>query len=235
MEGLRRLGVPPRSEEELVDRAEDLACLTVGELADALRVALPGEPERHKGFLGTLLERALGATAENRAVPDFERLGVELKSVPVDGHGKPQESTFLTRVAWQELLDTAWTESGLHKKTRRLLFIPVEADGRWPLSVRRIGRPLLWSPDPTTEGQLSEDYDRFALAVQAGAPESIEASWGTVVQMRPKAADSRRRSSYAVSTGDGRRLPPRGFYLRARFTRELFAQAYQPPEEASGG
>ncbi|HJL42689.1 MAG TPA: MutH/Sau3AI family endonuclease [Myxococcales bacterium LLY-WYZ-16_1] len=228
---LQELGAPPRTEAELLSRAEELARWTVGELADALAVEHPNEPARAKGFVGNLLERALGATADNRPVPDFEALGVELKSVPVDTRGRPRESTFVTTVCWPELADgTTWARSSLRQKTARILWIPVEADERWPLPNRRIGRPLLWSPAPDDEARLASDWDLFGRAVRSGEPEAITAEWGEVLQMRPKAADSRARTRLAHPTR-AEALPPRGFYVRSRFTRALFARAYLLPED----
>ena len=66
---------PPRSEGELEQRASELSGLTLGALAERLGRAVPCDLKRAKGFIGTLLEQALGATAGSRAAPDFEALG----------------------------------------------------------------------------------------------------------------------------------------------------------------
>lgn len=230
MDPSARLGHPPTTERDLLERAEHLATYTLGELADALQVRWPSDPTRAKGWTGALLERALGATAENRSVPDFERLGVELKTVPVDARGRPRESTFLTRVSWDELAHRDFGSSSLHHKTERVLWIPVEAVPDCPWASRRIGRPLPWSPDPGVRARMQADWDRFANAVRAGQVDRIDASWGELVQMRPKAADGRRRTRMRLSA-EADRLPPRGFYFRARFTAGLFAAGYDPTED----
>ncbi len=55
---------------------------------------MPAEPQRRKGWAGQLLNLALGADAGQQSLPDFTKLGIELKTLSFIGHGKPLESTF---------------------------------------------------------------------------------------------------------------------------------------------
>ena len=75
---------PPQTEQELVDRAGQLAGLSLRELALSLGLPVPADLRRAKGFVGGMLERALGATAGSRALPDFPGLHIELKTLPVE-------------------------------------------------------------------------------------------------------------------------------------------------------
>ena len=59
----------PASEQELVERAEALAGLSLRELAERWAVPVPPDLRRAKGFVGGLVERALGASAGSRAPP----------------------------------------------------------------------------------------------------------------------------------------------------------------------
>jgi DNA mismatch repair protein MutH len=214
-------GHPPASEFELLERAQCLARYTLGEMADRLGLRLPRDGSQAKGVVGQLVERALGATAENRPVPDFERFGIELKTVPVAG-GVPRESTFVCSASLAELPRLEWPEGHLYAKTRRILWVPVEADDGLPLSVRRVGWPLLWSPDADIDRQLRADWETFQRALAQGEA-ALTAHLGRVVQLRPKAAHSRARTILA----DGSSALPRGFYFRRRFVRELFATHYE--------
>ena len=97
---------PPRDEAELLARAEQLAGRTLGQLAGDLGAEVPPDLRHAKGWVGQLIERALGATAGSRAEPDFQHLGVELKTLPVDRRGRPLETTFVCTIALSEVGET---------------------------------------------------------------------------------------------------------------------------------
>lgn len=69
----------PQTLEQLLSQAQSIAGLTFGELADELHIPVPPDLKRDKGWVGMLLETALGATAGSKAEQDFSHLGVELK------------------------------------------------------------------------------------------------------------------------------------------------------------
>ena len=52
---------PPASEAELIHRCQQIAGKTVGQLAQQSGLTVPVDLRRHKGWLGNLLERILGA------------------------------------------------------------------------------------------------------------------------------------------------------------------------------
>src|SRR5688500_18797590 len=93
--GMFEAASAPATESELMARARALSGMSLAELARQFGIAVPEAQLRAKGWVGQLLERALGATAGSRAKPDFEALGIELKTLPVDGRGQPKESTFV--------------------------------------------------------------------------------------------------------------------------------------------
>ena len=72
---------PPKTEAELLARCQVLAGKTLGQIAAQLNVAVPENLQRHKGWVGNLLENYLGANAGNKAAPDFMDLGIEMKAV----------------------------------------------------------------------------------------------------------------------------------------------------------
>ena len=71
---------PPRTDDELLDRASQLAGHPLAAIAQALGDEVPESQRRAKGWVGQIVERALGATGSNIAGPDFQDLGVELKA-----------------------------------------------------------------------------------------------------------------------------------------------------------
>src|SRR5690606_12913861 len=139
-----RRAPPPSSFDELLARAKDLAGRRVADLAAQLGAGLPSSTTHGKGFVGALVEAALGTTAGSKSEPDFVELGVELKTIPLDPSGAPRESTFVCTVPLAEISELEFEESPLWKKLARVLFVPVEADG--PLGERRFGASFLFEP-----------------------------------------------------------------------------------------
>ncbi len=216
----------PRTESELLARADALAGCTIGQLAAWLGREVAPDQRRAKGFVGALLEAALGADAGSRPGPDFATLGVELKTLPVDRRGRPRETTFVCSLHPDELVRTSWLGSRLRAKIARVLWVPVLALPELPLSDRPVGAPLLWSPSPEEEARLSSDHALFQGLIGSGRIDDVTAHLGEVVQVRPKAAHGQARRLSADEEGGPILSLPRGFYLRTSFTGALIARAF---------
>lgn len=220
---------PPRSETELLQRARDLAGLTLGCLAARLHRPVPDDPRRAKGWSGELIERALGAHAGSAPEPDFAVLGVELKTIPVDRHGRPRESTHVCTVPMTAHAGLTWETSLVRRKLARVLWVPVEAKPAIAIAGRRIGQAILWSPDPAQEAQLRTDWEELMEMVALGRVAEITGGHGTCLQIRPKAADGRVRAAAIDARGETGVALPRGFYLRPTFTAAILRTAYALP------
>lgn len=218
----------PRDLSDLSVRAETLAGRTLGELAGEQAMAIPPDLRRAKGWVGNLIERCLGASAGNRAEPDFPKLGVELKTLPIDARGKPLESTFVCTIALSKMADTEWELSRLREKLAHVLWVPVEATRELPLGIRRVARPFFWQPSAAQESELRADWEAFSLAIAQGRTEEISGHFGQHLQIRPKAArgDSTRRAM--DENGALYDQQPKGFYLRPSFTQSLVRAALSP-------
>ncbi len=214
----------PETEAELLARAHAIGGRTVIELAAMLEVPLPPSPKRAKGFVGLLVERALGGEAGSRGVPDFEHLGVELKTLPVDARGRVRESTFVCTAPLAGADASEWESSRVREKLARVLWVVMEADPRIPPGRRRVGAAFLWSPDASDEALLRADFHDLVGPVGAGDVETIDARRGKVLQLRPKAANAAVRARAFDAEGAPVLAPPRGFYLRARFTQAILAR-----------
>ncbi|MGE5788775.1 MAG: DNA mismatch repair endonuclease MutH [Myxococcales bacterium] len=226
----RTLVDQPRSESELVARARELSGLTLAEAAASVHQKVPDDLMHHKGWTGQLLERILGATAASRDVPDFEQLGIELKTLPVDERGRPVESTFVCTLPLQEIAESEWDASRVKRKLSRVLWMPVEGSRSIRLSERHLGEPMLWSPSEVEMATLKFDWDTLAGIVGRGDVESITGHLGVAMQVRPKARNASARR-WAVDE-DGVRIAqmPRGFYLRAEFTHSILKAHFRLSE-----
>jgi len=217
---------PPSSEAELLERAGELSGLTLGDVAARFGKIPPEDLRRAKGWVGQLIEHALGATARSRAAPDFEALGVELKTIPVRRDGMPCESTFVCTIDLVGILSVDWDVSLVRKKLSRVLWMPVEGERDIPVRVRRIGSPLLWSPNDSDAAALRFDWEELASVIGRGDVESLTGHFGRYLQVRPKAADSRARRRGVDHDGLPIATLPRGFYLRAGFTAKVLSEHF---------
>lgn len=220
---------PPKDEADLLARAGALAGRTLGELANELELPVPPDLRRAKGFPGRVIEEMLGASAGSRAAPDFDALGIELKTLPVDGRGRPCESTFVCTIPLTEIGSVEWERSRVRRKLARVLWVPIEGDRRIPPGSRRVGSALLWSPSPEDEADLRFDWEDLSGRIGIGDLESITGHFGRYLQIRPKARDGRSRRRGVDEDGAPYAALPRGFYLRAQFTERLLAQNFVRP------
>jgi len=214
----------PQSEAELLQRATALAGHTLGAVAIHYGFGLPHTQRRQKGWVGVLLETLLGATAGNRPVPDFEHLGIEMKTLPTDEHGKPRESTYVSTCPMNGTLASSWEDSRVRHKMARVLWIPIVGTG--PLHERLIGSPLLWSPSEAEEKVLRNDWETLTDIIVRGEVWNLNARHGEALQLRPKAANAKQLVWVHDEEGNPVQTQPRGFYLRPRFTHGLLKKHF---------
>jgi len=217
---------PPQSLEELLARTRAIAGTPLGALASQHQTRLPVDARQAKGWIGQFLEKVLGADAGSLARPDFTRLGIELKTLPLLADGRPKESTYVCTVPMLGDGAVSWRESWVCQKLRKVLWLPFESDPAIPPAQRRVGTALLWQPSPDQERILRQDWEEIMDLVQLGRIDELSAAHGTYLQVRPKAANRRALRNSSDAEGYCIRTLPRGFYLRTRFTAEILAANY---------
>jgi len=211
----------PSTEHELLNRAQDLAGLTLGEVAIAAGIKIPKDLSRNKGWIGLLFEHVLGASAGSRPEPDFPHLGIELKSIPINEQAKPLETTFVSVAPLTGLVGVTWKTSYVRKKLAKVLWVPVITIQEAPISERIIGTPFLWSPSEEEENLLAQDWQELTDMIVLGEVENIHGKHGQVLQLRPKAANSKAKTQGFDRHGKPFMTLPRGFYLKINFTQTL--------------
>lgn len=210
----------PLSEKELLENASEIAGMTLQQIANEQGIKTPENQRYHKGWVGQLLEFSLGATAKSLPEPDFQHIGVELKTLPLNKNGIPKETTFVCVINLNET-NKVWETSLVKHKLNRVLWIPIEADPKIPLTRRRIGNAILWSPNEKQELAMRQDWEELMGMIQMGELEQITAHHGQYLQIRPKGASAKALSKGINDEGNKIQTLPRGFYLRTCFTKQI--------------
>jgi len=218
---VRRRPLPPRDEDELLQRAQALAGHSLGAIAAGLRLDMPADLSYFKGWVGMLLETALGADAAGKPLPDFHAIGIELKTITVGTSGIPREATFVCTTPQLGQSPLRWEDCHLRRKLARVLWVPIVHRRGEPLAARRVGSALLWSPTSTEETLLRADWEELMdhLCLHYEDDTSLDLRLGQYLQVRYGSDYSSRQAERAGKLN---------FYLRRRFTRQLLQHYYLP-------
>lgn len=212
---------PPHSSAELLSHCQQIAGLTLGQLANSLQLEVPVNLQRDKGWVGQLMEHALGASAGSQALPDFPQLGIELKTLPINQLGKPLESTYVCVAPLTGVTGQLWQDSWVCRKLSHVLWLPILAERQIPLKDRVIGQGFLWQPSPDQQKLLKQDWEELMDLISLGGIANIRGAHGKVLQLRPKGADSKALTKAVGADGAPMQTLPRGFYLKSNFTQAI--------------
>lgn len=206
--------------EALLKRCQWIEGMSFLQLASFTGYSFPESPTQRKGWVGQTVERILGATAGGQSIPDFQHLGIELKTIPFNEKGIPIESTFVTRIPLLTIHQQQWETSQCYAKLKCVLWVPIEG-GDIPFEQRRIGKAFLWSPSVEQKRILAQDWEDLTERIGTGCLDEVHSGMGRYLQVRPKAANGK-SLCYAFDQEGCKILTlPRGFYLRSSFTRQL--------------
>jgi len=217
----------PHSIDQLFDRACALAGQTFTVLAKGAGLTVPPDLRRDKGWVGQLIERYLGASAGSKQAQDFPELGVELKTIPIDAHGKPLETTFVCTTPLLNVAHLNWETSNVCNKLRCVLWLPIDGRRSVPLAERTVGSAFIWQPTLAQQHALQQDWQHHMERIALGEIEQITARDGEVMQLRPKAANGSVVTEAMGPQGQLIHTRPRGFYLRKEFTQQIIEDAFR--------
>ncbi len=217
---------PPSSPEALLTRCHAIAGLTLGELAAMANIAIPANLQRHKGWPGMLIEKWLGATAGSKPQQDFPELGIELKTIPIDGRFSPLETTYVCYAPLLMPLGITWETSNVRNKLQQVLWLPIEGDRSIPLAERRVATGFYWQPSIDEDDLLRQDWEELVEQIVTGHVESITSRQGEALHIRPKAANGSVLTEALNPEGQRIQTRPRGFYLRKTFTGQILQNAF---------
>lgn len=217
----------PSTINELLLHVNSIAGLTLGQLAQEYHFKTPDDLLREKGWTGQLIEYALGATAGSKPLPDFEDLGIELKTLPISYKGKPLETTFVSVTPLMNVTGMTWHNSVVRKKLNHVLWLPILSERDIPPFDRVIGSGFLWRPSIEQDMLLQRDWEEQMELIALGRVEEISGHLGDAMQIRPKAANSTIVTDAIGPNGSVIKTLPRGFYLKTSFTGDILKQQFQ--------
>lgn len=213
----------PLTCQALMMQARKLSGLTFEELAHLSHSACPEKLLKSKGWLGQVVERLLGADAGSQALPDFSKLGIELKTLPLNALGQPKESTYVT-YAPIPFEESNWLNATVRLKLKQVLWFPYFCEG--PVRHRRLGTPFLWSMNQAWEALLRQDWLELAEKMRLQQFDELNAKTGQYLHIRPKAPNSKTWIRVMNSQGEAMDVVPKGFYLRPAFTHQLVREVF---------
>lgn len=219
-------GNQPESVEELLARCYAISGQTLGDLAAAAGIVAPPNFKKHKGWTGQLIELWLGAQAGSKPEQDFAHLGIELKTLPITTAGKVLETTYVCYAHLTGVQGVTWGSSSVKNKLAQVLWVPIIGERLIPPAERQVGSPFLWQPSTKQQQQLRLDWEEHMEAIVLGKVNSLSASQGQYLQIRPKAADGSKVTEVLDEYGEKIKTRPRGFYLRKQFTQEILDTAF---------
>jgi DNA mismatch repair protein MutH len=211
--------------EALLAHAHALVGVELGALADALGLPVPVGRVRTKGWSGQVIEHELGVAVGGARGPDFEALGIELKTVPVTPELVPLESTAVCQIDPIAIAGESWDTSYVRAKLARVLFVALEVPpGARSVGDRRVAAVLLWSPAPADEATLRADFELFVREYfRRGRGAEITGHLGAALQVRPKGRNATDLRAAYDPAGRPTRIGKMGFYLRPAFVARILA------------
>lgn len=115
----------PKNKDDLIARSHELDGKTVHEVASI-------ENANDKGSVGQITESYFGLKRNNIQGPDFQELGVELKTTPIkklkNGVYSAKERLVLSMINFNENFAPSFKESNLYKKIKDTLIVNYEIE-----------------------------------------------------------------------------------------------------------
>jgi DNA mismatch repair endonuclease MutH len=187
----------------------------IGKSLDALGVNVGGgKAAVARSVRGLLGQRASGRKGE------FERFGIEIKTVPVKASGQLAEAMSFPSFVHEELALESWEDSDLLGRLTRLLIVPVHRVSGTSPGGMRLGRPFFWNPPESDLVGIRREWETYRDLVASGSAAALpKASETQFIHVRPKAKDSRDRDD----APGGFQVIKKCFWLNQPYLRTVLA------------
>jgi len=172
--------------EDFVTRKfENFYGKTEHELIRTLRIRVTSA--KHKFYLIT---KAILAVGNDKRIAEFEKAGIEIKTIRVENNGKIKESMSFAQIKFKEIIDEKWEDSyWFSTLTKRFFFVIFKKDDKGVLRLQKVMFWTMPAADLKVARSFWEDTKRKIKAGDYG--HFIKISDDRVCHVRPKGKDSR--------------------------------------------
>lgn len=201
----------PLSIAELLERTKNIEGMTIEQLANILGITMPLDLKYAKGFIGQLIEIALGATGNSNPVHDFPAIGVELKTIPITCDGKPAQNTHIC-ILPDITYGQTFENSNFYNKIKKVLWLPVQGDKNIPFPQRYIGEGFIWEPSKTDLAILKNDWTEIMNLIALDSINNVSSKIGTYAMISPGGIINNKKQY--------------SFYFRKKFTHKILLEHF---------
>lgn len=205
------------NENHLLKHAKSMHDHSINDLSIKYNIQLK-ENKKNKGYLGNIIENFFGLKNNNKPIKDFDSLGIELKTIPINNRGIPLESTFICSVPLIKNSGLIWNTSYVRYKINRILWVPIEKNKSTNIREYRVKYPFLWSPNYEEEKKIKTDWNEIMDMIVLGKINKINSKYGEVLFVKTKTNSKKNYTQAIGENGQPIFTIPKGFYLRKKFT-----------------
>ena len=113
--------------------------------------------KRNKGFIGQTVETFFNIKNNNKPHPDLNKLGIEIKTLPLSKSFLPKENTYICNTN-KNMKIIKWKKSNIYKKINTILWIPYEGCNKIPFSEKKFLIPFIYKITKSEEKKLKQEW-----------------------------------------------------------------------------
>ena len=166
-----------------------------------------------KGFYRNLTMRILGE--EKRTIPEFEKAGIELKTIRLKQNGIPKEDMSFPIFRYLEIVKEEWEESGFFNKIeQRFFFVVFKYDEK---DVLRLYKVMYWNMPYEDREEARKVWEKTKSQIATGMAEFLpKMSESRVAHVRPHG----KNKADTIPTPHGKMLVKKCFWLNRKYIAE---------------
>jgi DNA mismatch repair endonuclease MutH len=232
------------SEKDFLKFAKELEGKTLAQVVEDITRSDSSSRVSTKGHVGYVIEQYFGIEKNSKAKADIEKLGVEIKSVPLKYNKSRtllsvKEPLSLNIINYVEEDETkSIKDSSMYKKNKKILFVLYIHDTQKPRSEYKIKHVFLWKMDDKVLAELNPDYMLIKKRIREGKAHEIHQSNHKYLTLCPKHSGTFKDPACSISK---RRQPhseicaeTRAFRLKNRYMNIIISRALKKKLEKSG-
>jgi len=171
----------------------------------------------------SIIRAVLGLGTKGRS-KEFERYGLQVKTVPLSPKGIPWEAMSFPAFRPVDLASETWDESELLGQLNRLLIVPlVRPSRKFPRDQATVGRAFFWSPSDAQLRDIRKIWEAYRDNVARGRPED----YPRLRDHGPIFVNSHGRDAMDTIESPGMLLvKKRSFWLDPRLTKSIVVSSH---------